>query len=234
MTHIYNRPSPNHDARPADTAITCIVLHSTAGEYPGDLQWLTSTKSQVSAHYLIAPDGLIFRLVPEERRAWHAGLSRLNGRDDVNDFSIGIELSYPAKGRPVSAAQLAACRELCIDIIRRRPIVREQIVTHRRISPGRKTDPHGWPDGAIAVWIDSLYAPAPDPWAAWGTAHALPVEQRTFGIPRAWLPDRAWLKAAISAPIYTGAHIVQLFQGGAVHYDTRSDTPTLVKFPREY
>lgn len=233
--NLLNAPSPNHDARPANTAIDCIVLHSTAGVYPGDLQWLTSFKSQVSAHYLIAPDGMTFRLVPEERRAWHAGLSSLDSVPDVNDYSIGIELSYPVKGTP-RAAQLWALHDLCADIIKRRGIKRDRIVTHRHISPTRKTDPHGWPDAAITAWITTLYTPIsqPDPWAAWGADFPLPAEQRGYGIPSAWLLERRWLKEARSHPIYSGQHIVQLFQGGAIHFDTRSNTPMLAKFVREY
>jgi hypothetical protein len=61
-----------------------------------------------------------------------------------------------------------------------------------------------------------LARPAPDPWAAWGTAFPLPPEQRAFGIPTTWYPERGWLKQARSFPIYSGKCVIQVFQAGRI------------------
>src|SRR6201986_3906171 len=87
-------PSPNFDARrgPPDM----IVVHYT-GMQTGEaaLERLRDPAAKVSAHYMIETDGRVFALVPEERRAWHAGVSFWKGERDVNAVSIGIELVNP-------------------------------------------------------------------------------------------------------------------------------------------
>ena len=152
-----------------------------------------------------------------------------------NTDHFGIEVVGNFDTRPMSGAQMELLLGVCV-VLHRWAGIGPELNAHRdcvaRTCPGQKA--YEQKPFLRAELARRLALPAPDPWAAWGTAHPLPVEQRTFGIPRAWLPARARLKAAISAPIYTGAHIVQLFQGGAIHFDTRSNTPTLVEFPREY
>lgn len=148
--NIIDHPSPNHDARPADTGIDAIVLHGTAGIAASDLSWLCNPDSGASYHYLIDRDGQVYQLVSEDRRAWHAGESEWDGRPDLNDWSIGIGLSNrgPVGGdcrnpgiEPYPTAQILAAAELVVDACARHGIPWRMLLTHAQVSPGRKTDP---------------------------------------------------------------------------------------------
>src|SRR5689334_2359783 len=91
---ITERPSPNFDER--KLPISIIVLHYTGMvDAASAIERLTDPTSKVSSHYLIGEDGQVFRPVPEEKRAWHAGRAHWRGIDDVNSASIGIELVNP-------------------------------------------------------------------------------------------------------------------------------------------
>src|SRR5438045_538732 len=87
-------PSPNFDDRPAGIAVDTVVLHATVLNTLDEvIRHFADPASKVSAHYTIDRDGTIVRHVPEDKRAWHAGQSKMkDGRRGVNDFSIGIEL----------------------------------------------------------------------------------------------------------------------------------------------
>src|SRR5262245_37372963 len=91
---IRRHPSPNYDARPRDVNIDTIVLHATVlNSLDEVIERFADPESRVSAHYTIDRDGTTIRHVAEQERAWHAGQSRMkDGRECVNDFSIGIEL----------------------------------------------------------------------------------------------------------------------------------------------
>src|SRR5215469_7575166 len=103
-------PSPNFDLRVAPPDM--LVLHYTGMETgPAALQRLCDADARVSAHYLVEEDGRIFRLVPEERRAWHAGASFWQGASDCNAASVGIEIVNPGHEfgyRPFPDPQVAA------------------------------------------------------------------------------------------------------------------------------
>ena len=87
------RPSPNHNARPAGAVISAVVVHDTASKTAEEaLSWFAKPASKVSAHFVIDLDGTVYQCVPEDRRAWHAGTSTLHGASEVNDFSVGIEV----------------------------------------------------------------------------------------------------------------------------------------------
>lgn len=137
---IKDTPSPNFNSRPDGTKVDLIVLHGTEGSDAGDLSWLRDPKSRVSYHYLIVRDGTIYRLVDEEQRAWHAGKSEWQDREDVNDYSIGIGISCFHTKSPTDA-QYKASAELVNDIRLRREIPLSRVVGHCHVSPGRKTDP---------------------------------------------------------------------------------------------
>lgn len=142
--NIIDSGSPNHGARPPGATIDLLVIHGTAGTDEGDLAWCRDRRSGVSYHYLILRDGTTHRLVAEERRAWHAGVSEWQGRANVNDYSIGVGLSNRGPGEPYTEAQYTTLAKLTRDIMDRRPeITSERIVGHADVSPGRKTDP--WP-----------------------------------------------------------------------------------------
>ena len=136
-------PSPNFDARvrPPDM----IVLHYT-GMPTGEaaLAKMCDPAAKVSAHYMVEEDGRIFSLVPDERRAWHAGPSKYEGREKVNDFSIGIELVNAQTGRdPFTDAQYQSLILLTTDLVARHGIPLERIMGHREITnfPKIKRDP---------------------------------------------------------------------------------------------
>src|SRR5215813_8867641 len=84
------QPSPNFDERPDSTAIDTIVIHATVLNTLDEVvERFADSQSKVSAHYTIDRDGMVVSHVPEEKRAWHAGQSRMkDGRSSVNDFSI--------------------------------------------------------------------------------------------------------------------------------------------------
>lgn len=156
--------SPNHEPRPEDTVINAIVIHSGEGTRKGDLDELCRRGTKKSAQYYVTRIGEIFELVDETRRAYHAGVSAYLGLDDWNDFSIGIETEH-VTGQNWPVAQLQALTWLVLDIIRRRPIVRQYVVKHAWIAQplGRKSDPSDWPDIDFIAWRDGLFGNAAQP-----------------------------------------------------------------------
>ncbi len=139
------RPSPNHAARPDGTVVDMLVLHYTELPLQESLDILSDDKREgrVSAHYVLAEDGTAYRLVNEDRVAWHAGRSHWRGREALNASSIGIEIvnlqgdryDYPPR-------QIAALIDLCREIIARHPAIEPRnVVGHSDIAPQRKIDP---------------------------------------------------------------------------------------------
>jgi N-acetylmuramoyl-L-alanine amidase len=135
--------SPNHDARNA--AIDMIVLHYTGMQTAEAARArLCDANAQVSSHYFVDEDGRIDQFVPEERRAWHAGVSSWEGSSDVNARSIGIEIVNPGHAfgyRDFPAAQVGALIALTRDIVARRAIRADRVLAHSDVAPGRKQDP---------------------------------------------------------------------------------------------
>ena len=137
-------PSPNHGARkksPTDT----IVLHYT-GMATGDaaVALLCAPGSHVSCHYVVWENGKIWQLVPESRRAWHAGASFWGGETDINSRSVGIELVNPGHdggAPPFPQAQIDSTIALVRDIARRLHVSPQRILAHSDVAPARKKDP---------------------------------------------------------------------------------------------
>ncbi|MEO5640398.1 MAG: N-acetylmuramoyl-L-alanine amidase [Sphingomicrobium sp.] len=136
-------PSPNFDER--SLSVSMIVLHYTGMvDATSAIQRLTSPEARVSAHYLVAEDGVVVRMVPEEKRAWHAGASYWRGITDVNSASVGIELVNPGHEfgyRCFPDEQIAALIPLVSAIKDRHGIGRGNVVGHSDVAPGRKEDP---------------------------------------------------------------------------------------------
>lgn len=142
MLRIEDRPSPNHGPRPPGVRPDLIVIHGSAGDSAaGDLSWIRNPASKVSYHYLVGRNGNVYRLVPESRRAWHAGVSSWQGRPDTNDYSIGISLSNRGPGEPFTPEQYTALIALTRDVMARWNIPQSRIVGHLDVAPGRKFDP---------------------------------------------------------------------------------------------
>jgi AmpD protein len=149
--------SPNHGPRPAGSPVDLIVVHSISlppGEYGGtfvqqlftnQLDWDAHPYFQqirgaeVSAHFYIQRAGRLTQFVSTQQRAWHAGKSRWCGRDNCNDFSIGIELEG-LEDHPFETIQYEVLRSLIWDIQRVHPAVQD-VVGHSDVAPGRKRDP---------------------------------------------------------------------------------------------
>lgn len=139
------RPSPNHGERRDGKRPDMILLHYTGmPTAEGALEWLTVPESDVSCHYLVFEDGRIVQLVPEARRAWHAGRSVWKGESDINSCSIGIEIANPGHsgGLPdFPEAQIDVVTALCMDILDRHAIPPERVLAHSDVAPVRKVDP---------------------------------------------------------------------------------------------
>lgn len=149
-------PSPNHDARPAGSTVSLLVIHNISlppnqfgGPHVADLflnrldyaahPWLERLRGlRVSAHFFIRRDGQIVQFVSTDKRAWHAGVSRFENRERCNDFSLGIELEG-TDILPYTDAQYTSLAKLTRVLLARYPL--RAAWGHEHIAPGRKTDP---------------------------------------------------------------------------------------------
>jgi AmpD protein len=156
-------PSPNFGPRPKDSGVSLAIVHSISlppGQYGSDaierlftnrLDWDAHPYYQqirgatVSSHFLIRRDGELLQFVSCEDRAWHAGRSSWQGRENCNDYSIGIELEG-LEGELFEAEQYAVLAALLQALAQRYPL--QAVVGHEHVSPGRKIDPgpgFDWP-----------------------------------------------------------------------------------------
>ena len=154
-------PSPNQDGR-GGIAIDTLLLHYTGMRTGQDaVDRLRDPASRVSSHYVVEEDGLVWRLVPEERRAWHAGVSFWRGHHALNDRSVGIEIVNPGHEwgyRAFPALQMASVCELCLGILARHAIPAVNVVGHSDVAPDRKQDPgelfdwRGLAANGVGIW----------------------------------------------------------------------------------
>lgn len=156
--NIRYHPSPNFNDRPQGTVIDTVVIHATVLNTLDEVsRHFSNPQTEVSAHYTIDRDGTVASHVAEDKRAWHAGESRMkDGRSNVNNFSIGIELVNLNDGvDPFPETQLDAMRRLLRQITARHPI--RHIIAHYEcaVPAGRKSDPVGfhesWFEGLIST-----------------------------------------------------------------------------------
>ncbi len=173
------RPSPNFDARAL--TVSMVVLHYTGmPDAASALDRLTDPAAKVSAHYVVAEDGVVVALVDEAKRAWHAGKSWWRGVTDVNSASVGIEIVNPGHEfgyRPFPEPQMAAVEDLVRGIVGRHRVAPGNVVGHSDIAPARKDDPgelFDWPRLARAGLADRVPPGAIDPnWTDAGFQTAL-------------------------------------------------------------
>lgn len=170
--------SPNFGPRPPGSEISLVVIHSISlppGVYGGDaierlftnrLDWSAHPYfeqirgAEVSAHFVIRRDGELVQYVSVDDRAWHAGQSSWQGRDNCNDYSIGIELEG-LEDHAFEPAQYAQLSTLLQSIADTYPI--RHVVGHEHIAPGRKRDPgaaFAWAALAKALGWPDQYFPA--------------------------------------------------------------------------
>ena len=158
-------PSPNHDERQGGEP-DMILLHYTGMETAeAALARLCDAEARVSSHYFVYENGSIVQMVPEARRAWHAGVSSWAGETDINSRSIGIEIVNPGHefGYPgFPKRQIAAVIALCRGIIARRAIPRDRVLAHSDVAPSRKQDPgekFPWrllADSGVGLWVEPV------------------------------------------------------------------------------
>ncbi len=140
---IINRPSPNHDER--GMPVDMLILHYTGMRTAqAAIDRLRDPEAAVSSHYVVDEDGTVIRLVPEDRRAWHAGVSFWRGHTALNARSIGIEIVNPGHEwdyRDFPVLQLAAVCDLSLEILARHRIPNRNVIGHSDVAPDRKQDP---------------------------------------------------------------------------------------------
>jgi N-acetylmuramoyl-L-alanine amidase len=202
-----DRPSPNHDARPDGQRVDILLLHYTDMASAGAaLARLADPAARVSAHYCVDEDGTVYRLVREERRAWHAGASYWAGARDINARSIGIELVNPGHScgyRPFPDAQMQALEVLAKGILVRHRIPSHRVLGHCDVAPGRKIDPGELFDwrrlarAGIGRWPEPLGFP--EPGAARTAADIAEVQSRLarfgYGVAVTGVLDQATTEA---------------------------------------
>ncbi|KHA53066.1 N-acetylmuramoyl-L-alanine amidase [Sulfitobacter geojensis] len=138
---ITTRPSPNCGPRRDGLTPSLVVLHYTAmHSAEAAIERLCDPAAEVSAHYLISITGAVTMMVPEDKRAWHAGAGSWRGQDDINSRSIGIELDNLGT-HPFAEPQMASLETLLQAIMTRWGIAANGIIGHSDMAPGRKIDP---------------------------------------------------------------------------------------------
>ena len=173
--------SPNADARPAGCPVDTVIIHYISlppGRFSGDAierlftNRLTGDPNptlaelatlRVSAHFLIRRRGTLVQFVSTDDRAWHAGVSSFEGRDNCNDFSVGIELEG-CDSQPYEAIQMTVLADLMRALQRAQPSL-NRVAGHCHIAPGRKTDPgphFSWRDLQAALRQDPMTWKFPD------------------------------------------------------------------------
>jgi N-acetylmuramoyl-L-alanine amidase len=157
-------PSPNHDERMLP--IDILLLHYTGmASTTAAVGRLRDPASKVSSHYVVDEHGEILQLVPEARRAWHAGQSSWEGKSDINSRSIGVEIANSGHGfgyPDFPQAQIASVVALCHDIVTRHRIRADRVLAHSDVAPQRKLDPgEKFPWGrlhrsGVGAWVTPL------------------------------------------------------------------------------
>jgi N-acetylmuramoyl-L-alanine amidase len=156
--------SPNHGERIGPDKPLLLILHYTGmPDGPMALRRLADPAAEVSCHYFVTEDGEIIQMVPESRRAWHAGNSVWEGVTDINSHSIGIEIVNPGDEwgyRDFPPLQMEAVRALSRDIVSRCAVLPQHVLGHSDVAPLRKSDPGERFDWAsLAVQGVGLYVP---------------------------------------------------------------------------
>jgi len=165
--NLQRHPSPNFGERRGGATPDLIVIHYTAMAHAAALERLCDAACEVSAHYLIAPDGSVLCLVEEEHRAWHAGAGGWGEVSDVNSRSIGIELSNDGAS-PFASAQMDTLEALLSQVMARWSVPPERVIGHSDMSPERKQDPGARFDwrrlarSGLSVWPEQARPTSPD------------------------------------------------------------------------
>jgi len=195
---VVEAPSPNHEPRVDGVPLDTVVLHYTGMPTAAQaIDRLRDPAAKVSAHYLIETGGRVLGLVPETRRAWHAGVACWQGASDINSRSIGIELvnrGHEWGYHPFPESQLESLRVLIAGILARYAIRQARVLGHSDVAPERKTDPgelFPWQRLAahsLAVWPTPVAPPSETPSIAWFQARLAAVG---YGVAQSGTLDNA-------------------------------------------
>jgi N-acetylmuramoyl-L-alanine amidase len=196
-----------HHAKGQDSRSLFLILHYTVADFPTSMKILT--EQQVSAHYLLSDESppKIYRLVDENRRAWHSGASAWKENRRLNSSSIGIEIVHPGikRGTPDMAAELReyepwtqqqfdALVPLVKDIVQRHQILPERILGHGEVSAQYKEDP-----GPTFPWKQLADLGITPPWP---DAARVAAQQAQYEAPLATgetgLPNALWFQRALA------------------------------------
>jgi N-acetylmuramoyl-L-alanine amidase len=172
--------SPNHDSRDG-VGVSLLLLHYTGMQTGAEaLARLCDPAAKVSAHYLIEQNGEVFALVPEDRRAWHAGVASWRGQTAINAASVGIELvnkGHEWGYHPFPEAQMQSLAALAQDILARHSIPPHGVLGHSDVAPARKQDPGELFDWR---WLASQGVGVYPPASLYGDAAPIVVEEVTL------------------------------------------------------
>jgi N-acetylmuramoyl-L-alanine amidase len=170
VVDVIDLPSPNFDDRPVGGPIDILVLHYTGMQSADEaINRLRDPAARVSSHYVIDEDGSTLCLVPEHKRAWHAGVSCWCEAREINARSIGIEIVNPGHEwgyRPFPGPQMQAVTALSQQIVARYGIPARRVLGHSDIAPLRKQDPgelFNW-QGLAAQGVGLWPVPKPVTW----------------------------------------------------------------------
>ncbi|MBS0271156.1 MAG: N-acetylmuramoyl-L-alanine amidase [Proteobacteria bacterium] len=221
-------PSPHMNERLLP--INSIIIHYTDMPTAEQaLAWLSNPASNVSSHYLIDEKGCIYQLIPEDKRAWHAGESYWQGCSDLNSCSIGIELANPGHRYgylPFPDPQIEALMRLCQDIMTRWDIPASRILGHSDIAPRRKQDP-----GHLFPW-ETLAREGLGLWLPFFSCHPRESED----------PANDWISAYAGMTLEgspnkasSNAKSISLTEAlNKIGYETVSPTHSLLAFQRHF
>ena len=133
--------SPNFDNRRKNIKIKYIIIHYTETKDLNDaLEILCNPDKKVSSHFVIDLDGGIFRLVDENKKAWHAGVSFWKKDKHLNDVSLGIEIVNDG-GKKFTAIQIRSLVSLLQKLVKDFSVNNHNILGHSDVAPERKIDP---------------------------------------------------------------------------------------------
>lgn len=148
---IIQAPTNKYGERKENATPSLLILHSMGCPVDQALNILTGPEIEASCHYYIPQDGTVYQIVPEEKRAWHAGRGHWRDIADINSHSIGIELGWSEQVMaeeneesvpgPFTPAQMESLASLCQQIMTRWAIKPENVLGHSDVDPVRKRDP---------------------------------------------------------------------------------------------